>query len=137
MPAIPSPSCVAPAYPSEAGLQKRGEAYNRAVETFNRDYKTYGECIKKYVEDTKLWVKAAADAGNKAIDEYNKYTEDLKKRIEADKGSLGRARHSGVMPAPMAPTWRAGRSGDRRSSSRNCGLPTRSTLWAVRPAATT
>ena len=85
MPAIPSPNCVAPAYPSEAGLQKRAEAYNRAVDAFNRDYKTYGECIKKYVEDTKVWVKAAADAGNKAIDEYNKYSEDLKKKIDAEK----------------------------------------------------
>ena len=37
---------------------------------------------------------------------------------------------------PMAPTWRAGpKSGDRRSSSRNWGLLTRSTLSAVRPAA--
>ncbi|HEY2969120.1 MAG TPA: hypothetical protein VGK75_12230 [Casimicrobiaceae bacterium] len=85
MPAIPSHSCVAPKYPSEAGLQKRGEAYNRAVDAFNRDYKTYGECIKKYVEDSKVWVKAAADAGNKAIDEYNKYSEELKQKIDAEK----------------------------------------------------
>ena len=62
MPAVPSHNCVPPRYPSEAGLQKRGEAYNRSVEAFNRDFKTYGECIKKYVDDTKLWVKAAADA---------------------------------------------------------------------------
>ena len=85
MPSVPSHNCVAPKYPSEAGLQKRGEAYNRAVEAFNRDYKAYGECIKKYVEDTKLWVKAAADAGNKAIDEYNKYAEEIKQKIEAEK----------------------------------------------------
>ena len=57
----------------------------RAVEAFNRDYKTYGECIKKYVEDTKAWVKVAADAGNKAIDEYNKYAEEIKQKIEAEK----------------------------------------------------
>jgi hypothetical protein len=85
MPAIPQHKCVAPAYPSEAGLQKRGEAYNRAVDAFNRDYKTYGECIKKYVEDNKVWVKAVADAGNNAIDEYNKYSEELKKKIDAEK----------------------------------------------------
>jgi hypothetical protein len=84
MPPILPPKCVAPQYPTEAGVQKRGEAYNRAVEAFNRDYKTYGECMKKYVDDTNKWIKSAGDAANKAIDEYNKYTEDLKKKIEAD-----------------------------------------------------
>jgi DNA-binding protein len=85
MPPVPAPKCVAPEYPTEAGLQKRGEAYNRAVETFNRDYKTYGECMKKYVDDTNKWIKAAGDAANKAIDAYNKYTEELKKKIDAEK----------------------------------------------------
>ena len=85
MPPIPPPKCVAPEYPSDAGLLKRGEAYNRAVEAFNRDYKTYGECMKKYVDDTNRWIKAAGESANKAIDTYNKYTEDLKKRIEAEK----------------------------------------------------
>jgi hypothetical protein len=83
--AIPPINCVAPQYPSKEGrMEKRAEAYNRAVEAFNRDNKAYGECVKKYVEDTKTWVKAAADAGNKAIDDYNKYTEALKKKIEED-----------------------------------------------------
>ena len=41
--------------------------------------------MKKYVDDTNKWVKAAAELANKAIDEYNRYTEDLKKRIEGDK----------------------------------------------------
>jgi hypothetical protein len=85
MPPIPPPKCVAPEYPSEAGVQKRGEAYNRAVEAFNRDYKTYGECMKKYVEDTNKWIKAAGESANKAIDAYNKYTEELKKKIDAEK----------------------------------------------------
>ena len=79
MPAIPSPNCVAPAYPGRDASKSR-------VDVFNSDYKVYGDCMKKYVDDTNRWVKAAADAANKAIDEYNKYTEDLKKRIEADKG---------------------------------------------------
>ena len=78
MPAVPPHSCVAPEYPGKDASKSR-------VDKFNQDYKTYGECIKKYVEDTKLWVKAAADAGNKAIDEYNKFAEDINKRIEAEK----------------------------------------------------
>lgn len=83
---IPSHNCVGPQYPSKEGLmQKRADAYNRAVETFNRDNKAYGECIKKYVDDTKAWSRAAADAGNKAIDDYNKYAADMKKKLEEEK----------------------------------------------------
>ncbi len=85
-PVVPRHNCVAPQYPSKEGLlQKRADAYNRAVEAFNRDNKAYGECIRKYVEETKAWVKTAADAGNKAIDEYNKYTEEMNKKIEEEK----------------------------------------------------
>ena len=62
-----------------------GDAYNRAIEAFNRDYKTYGECIKKYVDNTNVWIKLTADTANKAIDEYNKYTADLKATIESEK----------------------------------------------------
>jgi hypothetical protein len=85
MPAVPPHNCVAPKYPSEPGLQKRGEAYNRAVEAFNRDYKTYGECMKKYVDDTNKWIKTASESANKAIDEFNKYAEEIKQKIEAEK----------------------------------------------------
>jgi hypothetical protein len=49
------------------------------------DYKAYGECVKKYVEDTKVWVKEVADAGNKAIDEYNKYNANLKEKLAEEK----------------------------------------------------
>jgi hypothetical protein len=83
---IPPHSCVAPEYPTKEKRERlRGDAYNRAIEAFNRDNKAYGECIRKYVEDTKALVKAAADAGNKAIDEYNKYTADMKKTLEEEK----------------------------------------------------
>ena len=78
MPAIPPPNCSAPQYPGRDASKSR-------VDAFNGDYKVYGECMKKYVDDTNRWVKDAADAANKAIDEYNKYTEDIKKKIEADK----------------------------------------------------
>jgi len=84
--AVPPHACVAPKFPSKPEtVQLRGDAYNKIVQTFNENYKAYGECIKKYVEDTKVWVKEVADAGNKAIDEYNKYTADLKQQIEAEK----------------------------------------------------
>ena len=76
--AIPSHNCVAPQYPGRDAPKSR-------VDAFNGDYKVYGDCMKKYVDDTNRWVKAAAESANKAIDEYNKYTEDLKKKVEADK----------------------------------------------------
>src|SRR5216683_1037041 len=64
-PPVPPHHCVAPQYPSKEGrMEKRADAYNRAVEAFNRENKTYGECIKKYVEDNKVWSKAVADAAN-------------------------------------------------------------------------
>jgi phosphate-selective porin len=83
---VPQHNCLGPKYPSkETTMQLRGDAYNRAIEGFNRDYKAYGECVKKYVDDVKIWQKELADAGNKAIDEYNKYTAEIKEKIEAEK----------------------------------------------------
>ncbi len=83
---VPPHTCVAPKFPSKPEtVQLRGDAYNKLIEAFNQNYRAYSECIKKYVDDTKVWVKEVADAGNKAIDEYNKYTADLKEKIEAEK----------------------------------------------------
>lgn len=83
---VPPNTCVAPVYPSKERTEHlKPEAYNKAVEAFNHDYKAYGECVKKYVEDTKQILKAVADAGNKAIEDYNKYNTDLHEQIEADK----------------------------------------------------
>jgi hypothetical protein len=83
---VPPHNCVAPPYPTkETTMQLRGDAYNRAIEAFNRDAKTYGECMKKYVDDTKVWLKQVADAGNKAVDEFNKYNADIKEKIEGEK----------------------------------------------------
>ena len=76
--AIPPSKCVPPPYPGRL-------ASNSAINAFNRDNKGYGDCVKKYIDDTKLWVVSIVDAGNKAIDDYNKYTEDLKKKIEEAK----------------------------------------------------
>ena len=39
--------------------------------------------MKSYVENSKQWVKEIADAGNKAIDEYNKYAAMIKEQVEA------------------------------------------------------
>ena len=83
---VPSHHCVAPPYPTkENTMQLRGDAYNRAIEAFNRDAKAYGECMKKYVDDSKVWLKQVADAGNKAIEEYNKFNADLREKIESEK----------------------------------------------------
>src|SRR5262249_49117015 len=83
---VPPHSCVQPKYPSKENVtQLRAEAYNKAVEQFNKDYKTYADCVKSYVENTKQWVKEIADAGNKAIDEYNKYQAMVKEQMEAER----------------------------------------------------
>jgi hypothetical protein len=83
---VPPHTCVAPKFPSKSDTEHlHGDSYNKVIESFNKNYKAYGECIKKYVDDTNQWVKAVADAGNKAIEEYNKYTADLKEKIEAEK----------------------------------------------------
>ena len=83
---VPAYTCVQPKYPSkESTTQLRADAYNKAIEAFNKDYKTYAECVKTYVENSKQWVKEIADAGNKAIDEYNKYQAMVKDQMEAEK----------------------------------------------------
>ncbi len=78
LPAIPTHNCVAPEYPGD-------RASNARILSFNRDYRAYGDCIKKYVDGNKAWVNAVIDVNNKAVEEYNKYTLDLKKKIEAAK----------------------------------------------------
>jgi len=81
---VPQSPCTAPKFPTKSEGTTQAN-YNKVVEKFNADYKAYGECIKKYVEDTKVWVKEVADAGNKAIDEYNKYNADLKEKLAEEK----------------------------------------------------
>jgi hypothetical protein len=83
---VPPHSCVQPKIPTEHETTRlRGDAYNKAIEAFNKEYRAYGECIKKYVDETRAWGKEIADAGNKAVDEYNKFTADLREKLEADK----------------------------------------------------
>jgi len=78
MPAVPPHNCVIPEYPGKL-------ASNTRINAFNREFKGYGECIKKYIDDTKALTNAAIEAGNKAIDEYNKAVKDIKAQTAADK----------------------------------------------------
>jgi hypothetical protein len=77
-PAYPAPNCVTPNYPGKSGTDAQ-------VLAFNRDFKAYGDCIRKYVDDARALSNAAIEAGNKVVLEYNKYTEDTRKQIAADK----------------------------------------------------
>ncbi len=75
---VPAHTCVAPTFPPK-------DAANAKIVAFNTDYKAYGDCIKKYVDDNRAWINAVVENDNKAIDEYNKYNENLKQQIEAAK----------------------------------------------------
>ena len=37
------------------------------------------------INETKTWIKNIADASNKAIDEFNKFNEEVKKKVDEDK----------------------------------------------------
>ena len=50
----------------------------------NRDFKAYGECVKTYVDQNKAIAEAATTSANRAIDEYNTYTAEIKAKIEAN-----------------------------------------------------
>src|SRR5262245_23305431 len=74
----PAPACVAPKYPGKSRTDQE-------VEAFNTDFKNYGDCMKKYVDDARATSNAAIEAGNKAVDDYNAYTGEVKKQIAAEK----------------------------------------------------
>jgi hypothetical protein len=78
MPAIPPHNCVKPEFPGNLGSNARITAFNKA-------YTAYGECIKKYIADTKTMSNAAIDAGNSAVEEFNKFAADIKAQDEAAK----------------------------------------------------
>ena len=79
-PGYPGPNCVTPNYPGKSGTDAQ-------ILAFNNDFKTYGDCIRKYVDDARAASNAAIEAGNKVVLEYNKYTEDMRKQIAADKAA--------------------------------------------------
>jgi hypothetical protein len=75
---IPPNKCVKPEYPGKLASTLKFNA-------FNRDFNAYGDCIKKYVEDTRSIVNAAAAAANGAVEEFNKFTAEIKAQDEAAK----------------------------------------------------
>lgn len=78
LPQVPPHHCVAPEYPGS-------NATNAKMTAFNSDYKNYSECIKKYVDGNKAWMDAVREVSNKAVEEYNQYSLNLKKQIDAAK----------------------------------------------------
>jgi hypothetical protein len=78
MPEIPPHHCVPPEYPGSL-------ATNIKVKAFNADYKKYQECIQAYVAQNKAWMNKLVDINNKVVEEYNNYTAELKKQIDAAK----------------------------------------------------
>lgn len=80
LPAVPAPSCVAPQYPGRLAVNNK---MNATIANFNRDLKVYAACVKKYVDDNKAMVDALIAANNKAVDDYNRYNDTLKKEIDA------------------------------------------------------
>jgi hypothetical protein len=77
MPSIPPHNCVQPVYPGK-------NAPNTKVKEFNTTNQAYGDCIRKYVETVRTLANSAIQSGNDAVTEYNKFTEEVKKQIEAD-----------------------------------------------------
>lgn len=75
---IPTIKCAKPEYPGKFASPPR-------LANFNKELSAYGECVRKYVEDTKTIANAAAAAANGAIDDYNKFTSDIKAMDEAAK----------------------------------------------------
>jgi len=78
IPAVPPHNCVQPVYPGK-------NAQDSKVRDFNATNKAYGDCIRKYVDSVRTLANNAIQSGNDAVTEYNKFTEDVKKLIDADK----------------------------------------------------
>ena len=79
LPQVPRHHCgVGPEYPA-------GNVPDAKIIAFNRDYKTYADCIKKYIEENKAWMDAVRDVTNKAVEDYNAYSVNVKKQIDAAK----------------------------------------------------
>ena len=75
-PTVPPNNCVKPELPG-------ANATRTLMDKFNANFKAYGECIKKYIEGAKALADAALAAGNAAVGDYNKLTEEIKAHNEA------------------------------------------------------
>jgi hypothetical protein len=71
MPAVPPHNCLKPEMVNSLSSQNQ-------IRAFNRNYKAYAECIKKYTDDAKALSNAALTAGNKAVDEFNEISAQIK-----------------------------------------------------------
>ena len=72
---------------SKSGVSGAGKKSDVAysVSELAGNYKAYGECINKYIADAKALSDAALAAGNKAVDEFNKLSAEIKAQNEAAK----------------------------------------------------
>jgi len=78
MPSVPASTCVKPEYPGRLAL-----TVDSKVKAFNRDYNAYRDCTNKYVEGTKKLANDAIAAGNTAVDDFNKFAEEVKAQNDA------------------------------------------------------
>jgi len=70
MPSVPPPACVQPVYPGK-------NANNDKIKAFNSG--------NKDVDAVRTLANAAIQSGNDAVTEYNKFTTDTQKLLDADK----------------------------------------------------
>jgi hypothetical protein len=73
MPSVPANTCVKPEFPGRLALTSPAK-----VNAFNKEYNAYRDCTNKYVDGTKKLVNDAIAAGNTAVDDFNKFAEEIK-----------------------------------------------------------
>ena len=76
LPEVPPHRCVAPTYPGSL-------ASDRQVKVFNTDYKAYADCMRAYIDTNRAWMNKIQEVSNNAIEEFNKFNQELKKQIDA------------------------------------------------------
>ena len=75
-PEPPKPKCEPkPEYPGRLAMQS-----DNRRRLFERELKTFKECMQGYIDQRKAAASAEADAGNRAIEDYNA----VMKKINAD-----------------------------------------------------
>lgn len=78
MPERPKHGCEKAEFPGRLGseIQKRN---------FQRKFDAYRDCIRKFTEEQNARARIHIDAANAAVDEYNKYVEDVNAEIQKAK----------------------------------------------------
>jgi hypothetical protein len=77
MPGVPPNPCAKPDYPGRLASPYR-------ITAFNKESAAYRDCINKYVDATKKLSNDAITAGNAAIDEFNKFGQEVKAQSDAN-----------------------------------------------------